>query len=218
MQSALRELADTRAGLVATADAERRRIERDIHDGAQQRLVALGIRVSLADELVDRDPAQAHAMMRTLKDEIDQAVDELRSLAAGIYPAVLTDHGLAPALRELARHASRPVHVDVPATIGRFAPDDETTVYFACSEALQNVAKHAGDAAVSLTLSRSADLVFRVCDDGPGFDAARPTGGRGLANMRDRLTALGGTLTVVSTPGKGTCVGGRIPLRASTER
>jgi signal transduction histidine kinase len=151
-------------------------------------------------------------MIRGLKDEVDDALDEVRSLAAGIYPAVLADYGLPDALRALALRAPAPVQVDVT-TAERFPTEIETTVYFCCSEALQNAAKHAPGAAVSMSVRRTgAALTFRVCDEGPGFDPAVNTGGRGLANMRDRVRAVGGTLEVVSTPGPGACVNGFVPL------
>jgi signal transduction histidine kinase len=212
VEASLRKLAETRASAVAAADAERRRIERDIHDGTQQRLVAFGVRLTLAEELMDDDPARARAMIRGLKGELDDALDEVRSLAAGIYPAVLADFGLAEALPALARRAPAPVRVDV-ATTERFSTDVETTVYFCCSEALQNAAKHAPGASVSISVRRSGRaLAFRVCDDGPGFEPSQATDGHGLANMRGRLEAVGGTLAIVGSPGKGACVNGNIPL------
>lgn len=215
-QASLRELAATRADLLAAGDAERRRIERDIHDSTQQRLVALGIRLQLADELMDTDPTRARALMRDLQRDIDDTLDEVRSLATGIYPPLLTTLGLAPALRELANRSSARVTLNVPDG-ARFEPEIEVAVYFSCSEALQNAIKHAPGATVSISLTPAAELTFDVCDDGPGFDSTRPTTGRGLANMRQRLKAVGGTLTVTSARGHGTCVTGRVPLHATGE-
>jgi signal transduction histidine kinase len=155
-------------------------------------------------------------MIRGLKREVDDALDEVRSLAAGIYPAVLADFGLADALDALAVRAPAPVGVDVPSR-ERFSTDIETTVYFCCSEALQNATKHAPGAAVSISVRRAGPaLRFRVCDDGPGFEPSDATGGRGLANMRDRLGAVGGTLAIVSSPGNGACVNGSVPLPSSS--
>jgi signal transduction histidine kinase len=212
--ASLRELAATRASLLAAWDAERRRIERDIHDSAQQRLLALGIRLHLADELMDTDPAQARALIHDVQRDLDDALDEVRSLAIGIYPQLLAKLGLAPALRELANRSPAHIMLKVPEG-ARFAPEIEVAVYFCCSEAVQNAMKHAPGAAISLSVSPAADLTFEVCDDGPGFDSNQATSGHGLVNMRQRLEAVGGGLTVRSARGRGTCVTGRIPLRAT---
>ena len=209
LEASLRELDETRARQVAAADAERRRIKRDLHDGAQQRLVALGIRLALADELLDSDPVRAREMIQALQQDIGDTVDEVRSLAAGIYPSTLAEFGLADALRALGARAAVPVEISV-ANPGRLAAGVEAAIYFCCSEALQNAAKHAPDSRVTISLTRSTGLAFKVCDDGPGFDAACADRGQGLANMRERLELVGGTLAIVSAPGKGTCVCGRI--------
>ena len=204
------ELAESRVRILAAADAERRRIERDLHDGAQQRLVRLRIRLGLADDLMERDPASARRMMGELEGEIDDCLDDVRSLGAGIYPALLTQRGLAEALRSLARRSSIAARVAIDGT-ARYRTEVEAAVYFCCSEALQNVAKHAhGTTGVSISVERHADLRFEVRDDGPGFSPPDARAGQGLANMRDRIEAVGGTLDVRSTPGQGTSVIGSI--------
>jgi signal transduction histidine kinase len=150
-------------------------------------------------------------MIHALQEEVVATVEEVRSLAAGIYPSTLAVAGLAEALRALGRRAGVPVEISTTNT-GRWAADIEAAVYFCCSEALQNAAKHAPGSSVSISLSCSPDLVFQVCDDGPGFDSAGAEPGQGLANMHDRLQAAGGALVIVSAPGNGTCVRGRIPF------
>jgi signal transduction histidine kinase len=204
------ELAESRVRILAAADAERRRIERDLHDGAQQRLVRLRIRLGLADDLMERDPASARRMIGELEGEIDDCLDDVRSLGAGIYPALLSQRGLAEALRSLARRSSIAPRVAIDGT-ARYRTEVEAAVYFCCSEALQNVAKHAhGTTGVSISVERHAHLRFEVRDDGPGFSPPDARAGQGLANMRDRIEAVGGTLDVRSTPGQGTSVIGSI--------
>jgi signal transduction histidine kinase len=208
---ALLELADARGRVLAAGDAERRRIERDLHDGAQQRLVVLRVRLGLADDLMQRDPAGARRIIGELGGDIDDAVAEVRSLAAGIYPTALVDYGLADALRALARAAPIAAGVEIDG-IDRCRPEVETAVYFCCAEALNNAAKHADQATpVSISLKRHRDLHFEVHDDGPGFSPPDARSGRGLDNMRDRIQAVGGTLDIRSAPGNGTSVIGNIP-------
>lgn len=208
----------SQARLVAAADEERRRVERDLHDGAQQRLHAALVQAALAGRLLDRDPAAAEAVLASLQAELRQAVGELRELAQGLYPAVLTDHGLVEALGAVARRLPVPVAV-VDSGMDRLPPDVEAAVYFCCVEALQNVVRHAGDdASATVTVETdgtgSAGMVvrFRVADDGVGFDPATVAGGQGLQNLRDRAGALGGTVEVVARPGAGTVVSGVVPL------
>jgi signal transduction histidine kinase len=210
VEESLRELRESRARILAAADDERRRIERDLHDGGQQRLVALRVRLELADETMRESPARARRMLQQLGAEVDAALDELRSLAAGVYPSLLADRGLTDALRSAALRSPVPVSVAVSGE-DRYGQDVEAAVYFCCLEALQNVAKHAPDAhAVAISLERNGDLRFSVSDDGPGFDAE--VAGNGLVNMRDRVSAVGGTLEIKSSPGTGTEIVGHVPV------
>jgi signal transduction histidine kinase len=207
------EVTASRARVVSAADAERRRIERDLHDGAQQQLVALCANLRLARELAGSDPVQATALLEELGNDIEAALEELRELAHGIYPPLLADRGLPEALSAVGRRA--PVHTRVEAEgIDRYPPQVESTVYFCCLEALQNVGKHAGEAASATVRvwEKEGGLVFEVSDDGAGFDQAAVVRGAGLTNMTDRLGAIGGTLRVESDPGRGTRVTGAIPL------
>ncbi len=214
VESSLTELRESRARILAAADDERRRIERDLHDGGQQRLVALRIRLELADETMGVDPGQARSMLRRLGDEIDLALDELRSLAAGVYPSLLAARGLSDAIRTAALESPVPTRVEIAGS-DRCPKEVETATYFCCIEALQNVAKHAPDAgSVSILLNRNGGLRFEVRDDGPGFEVGDAAAGNGLMNMRDRIAAVGGELEIRSTPGAGTVVAGTIPVPA----
>jgi signal transduction histidine kinase len=207
------ELQASRARIVASADAVRRRIERDLHDGAQQRLVALAVKLGLARRLVDGDLDQARGMLDELRYEVKDAVEELRSLAHGIYPPLLLDQGLAAALGSAAQRATIPTRVEA-GPIGRYPADVEAAAYFCCMEALQNAMKHAGPEATVVVRAWEKDgaLRFTVTDDGAGFDAAAKAGGHGFVNMGDRLGAIGGSLRVESSPGDGTSVTGVLPL------
>jgi signal transduction histidine kinase len=210
VEESLRELRESRARILAAADDERRRIERDLHDGGQQRLVALRVRLELADETMRDSPARARRMLQQLGAEVDAALDELRSLAAGVYPSLLADRGLTDALRSAALRSPVPVAVTITGD-DRYGQDVEAAVYFCCLEALQNVAKHAPDAhAVAISLERNGDLRFSVSDDGPGFDST--IAGNGLVNMRDRVAAVGGTLEIKTAPGDGTEIVGHVPV------
>jgi signal transduction histidine kinase len=206
------ELQASRARIVAAADAERRRIERNLHDGAQQRLVALAVKLGLARRLAGADPEQTRTMLDELREELKDAVDELRSLAHGIYPPLLMDQGLAAALGSAAQRATIPTRVEA-AALGRYPSDVEAAAYFCCLEALQNAMKHAGPAAtvVVRVWEEAGALRFSVTDDGAGFDPAAASGG-GFVNMRDRLGAIGGWLRVESSVGAGTSVLGVLPL------
>jgi signal transduction histidine kinase len=211
VEASLREVRESRARILAAADDERRRIERDLHDGAQQRLVALRIRLEIADEVMLRDPARARQIVHGLGDEVTGALDEVRSLAAGVYPALLAHRGLTEALRAAALRSPVPARVDVDG-VDRFPQEVEAAVYFCCSEALQNAAKHArGASSVSISLERNGDLRFEVRDDGAGFSPLDAGSGHGLLNMRDRLASVGGELDVRSAPGEGTQVSGSVP-------
>jgi signal transduction histidine kinase len=212
----IEELRDSRRRLVAAQDEERRRLERNIHDGAQQQLVALSIKLGLAESLVDRDPTKARELMAALRAESSEALDNLRDLARGIYPPLLADQGLAAALTAQARKS--PIAVTVESDgLGRYSQDVEATVYFCALEALQNVAKYAGATKATIRLSASDGLLtFEVADDGKGFDPAATGYGTGLQGMADRLDAVGGTLTVQSATGSGTTVTGRLPANQRT--
>jgi signal transduction histidine kinase len=214
VESSLKELRESRARILAAADDERRRIERDLHDGGQQRLVALRIRLELAEELMRDDPPRARSMLHRLGGDVDAALEELRSLAAGVYPSLLSVRGLHDAIRTAALQSPLPTTVDVDGA-DRYSDEIETAAYFCCIEALQNVAKHAPEAsAVAISLSRNGDLRFEVRDDGRGFVTTEIVPGNGLMNMHDRMASVGGELEIRSAPGAGTAVIGTIPVGA----
>jgi signal transduction histidine kinase len=200
--------------LVGAASTERRKIERDLHDGVQQKLVALRIQLELALELAT-DENGLGRRLATLGAELDDALDELRSVAHGIYPPLLAEGGLVAALREVGHRSIVPLSVDVE-DVGRFSEGRESAIYYCCLEALQNVAKHAGPHAVaSLRLWRRGRVVhFSVSDDGLGFEGERHAKGAGLTNMTDRMGAVDGTLVVKSASGEGTTVEGRVAVEA----
>jgi signal transduction histidine kinase len=212
VDKSLDELRESRARLVAAADDERRRIERDLHDGGQQRLVALRIRLELAEETMGQSPAQTRAMLHRLGDDVDAAIDDLRSLAADVYPSLLAARGLPDAIRTAALQSPVPVSVAVNGN-DRYLEEVETAAYFCCLEALQNIAKHVPEpGSASVTLHRNGDLRFEVRDDGPGFVTNGWNAGRGLMNMRDRIEAVGGEIEIHSSPGAGTEIVSRIPV------
>jgi signal transduction histidine kinase len=214
LQARLDELRASRQRLVHAQDMERRRLERNLHDGAQQHLVALKVKLGLAEMLVSRDPAKAAVTLEQLKCDADDALETLRDLARGIYPPLLADKGLVVALESQARKATVPVHVNADG-VDRYAQDVEATVYFCVLEALQNVQKYATASEVQVRVSASNNmLTFEVADDGTGFDAERTKTGAGLTNMRDRLEALGGSVLVTSEVGAGTRIRGEVPVRA----
>jgi signal transduction histidine kinase len=206
------ELQASRGRIVAAGDTARRMIERNLHDGAQQHVVALGIQAKLARTMLDKDPAKAAAILDGLSAAVDDTLQELRDLAHGIYPPLLADRGLPDALQAAARRSVLPVTVRTDG-LGRFAPEAEATVYFCVLEALQNAAKYAGGSAtVTVTVeAREPGLTFVVKDDGAGFDTRAKGMGAGFQNMLDRLGALGGTLRVESAPDRGTQVTGALP-------
>jgi signal transduction histidine kinase len=198
--------------LVAAQDDERRRLERNIHDGAQQQLVALTVKLRLADTLIERDPSGAREMLNQLRSDTNDALEDLRDLARGIYPPLLADKGLLSALEAQARKASLPVEVQAR-EIDRYPQEIEAAAYFSCLEALQNVAKYAQASRAIVTLSDGkGQLRFEVADDGLGFDPSDVAYGTGLQGIADRLGALAGTLTVTSSAGSGTTVAGTIPV------
>jgi signal transduction histidine kinase len=211
LRSSLRRISELETQNVGAAAAERRRIERDLHDGAQQRLLALQINLALLGERLAREAPERAAELNELTGQIDETIHDVRALAHGVAPPVLTEAGLADALVTAAQAAplTTAVHAD---GIARYPPAIETTVYFCCLEALQNAVKHArGATHVTIELADDGALRFAVMDDGLGFPLA-PTHGSGLENMRERLAAVGGWLTVDSHPSRGTRVTGTIPL------
>ncbi len=207
------QLQESRARIVAASDAARRQIERNLHDGAQQHLVALAVNVRLARRMVETDAAASAEMLDQLGVGIQDAVQELRALAHGIYPPLLVDRGIAEALRSAAGRAALPTEV-VADDLGRYSPEEEAAVYFCCMEALQNAGKHAGEGATAIlrVWEEPGALLFDAADTGQGFDAATKGLGAGFVNMNDRVGAIGGTVTVRSAPGQGTTISGRIPI------
>jgi signal transduction histidine kinase len=206
------ELRASRQRIVAAQDSERRRLERNIHDGAQQNLVALTVKLRLAANLARRDPQRARTSVKALEDETEQALLTLRALAQGIYPPLLREQGLMAAVR--AEAGKIPVPVTVAANhLERYAPEIEAAVYFVCLEALQNVAKHARASQVEINLrSLARELSFDVTDDGAGFDVTQAAGGSGLRNMIDRIEGMGGRLAIRSEAGRGATVSGTLPI------
>ncbi|MBB4660668.1 sensor histidine kinase [Conexibacter arvalis] len=218
--TATRELRASRARIAASAERERRRIERDLHDGAQQRLVALRIELELAEELIGRDPSLAAERLRELEREVDEALEELRALAHGVYPPLLADRGLVEALRASAAHAALPVELDATG-VGRYSPEIESAVYFCALEALQNACKHAAGAdrvAIALDGRSGWELRASVTDDGARLPAGRLAPGAGITNMHDRLAAVGGRLEIGPAPGRGCAVRIRVPVPLPVRR
>jgi len=211
------ELQRSRARIVAASDAARRQIERNLHDGAQQHLVALAVNVRLARQLAATDPDASAQILDQLGEGLQEAVQELRALAHGIYPPLLVDRGIAEALRSAAGRAALPTDVEAEG-LERYSPEAEAAVYFCCMEALQNAGKHAGDGASATVRvwTEDGNLSFEVRDTGAGFDAGgNLASGAGFVNMSDRVGAIGGSVSVQSAPGKGTTVAGRIPVAAA---
>jgi signal transduction histidine kinase len=211
LRARLADLQASRLRIVAAADDQRRRIERDIHDGAQQQLLAIASTLALAESVAGQDDERERALVAQLKTETSGALATLRELARGIYPPLLADQGLATAVHAQAAKAPGPVEVSADG-IGRYPAEIETAVYFCCVEALHNAARHAPGSALRIILADTGQgPEFEVTDDGPGFDPAA-VAGSGLRNMSDRLAALGGSCQVDSSPGRGTTVTGRIGL------
>jgi PAS domain S-box-containing protein len=209
-QARTEELRASRTRIVEAADAARRKIERDLHDGAQQRLVTLALEVRMARARLAADPSAAVPFLERVGNELADASAELRELARGIHPAVLTERGLAPAIAALATRAPVPVEVlAVPQE--RLPPATETTAYFTVSEALTNIAKYARASHATVSLAREGETVaIEVRDDGVG--GARASAGSGLSGLADRVGAQEGTLSVTSPPGEGTLVRAVLPL------
>jgi signal transduction histidine kinase len=212
----IEDLRASRQRLVTAQDQARRRLERNIHDGAQQDLVALAIKLQLAETTVAADPAQTGPVFGDLKADAAGALANLRDLARGIYPPLLADLGLAAALSAQASKSLLPVTVEADG-IGRFGQDTEAAVYFCCLEALQNTAKyaHATQARICLQ-AHNGTLQFTVSDDGTGYDARHTPMGSGQRNMADRLAALGGQLEIRSAPSQGTTITGLLRVRSGT--
>jgi signal transduction histidine kinase len=206
------QLRASRQRLVHAQDEERRKLERNLHDGAQQQLVALSVTLRLAEGLVDRDPAKTKSMLADLQTATGQAIEDLRDLARGIYPPLLADKGLVAALQAQARKGTIDTSVSAE-HVARYPQQVEAAVYFCALEALNNVAKYSGAHKADVRLAQSnGDLTFEVSDDGAGFDTERTSYGTGLRGMADRIEAIGGMLEIRSTPGSGTWVAGRIPV------
>ena len=209
----LEEIRASRLRLVAAQDSERRRIERNIHDGAQQQLVALAIKLSITESMIGTDTEGERELLAELRQDADGAVEDLRDLARGIYPPLLAGEGLVTALQAQARKAAVPASVAADG-VGRYPQDVEAAVYFCVLEALQNVAKYAGASRAEVRLAGSGhDLTFAVTDDGAGFDPESRGYGTGLQGMADRLHAHSGSLEVRSAPGAGTTIAGRLPCK-----
>jgi signal transduction histidine kinase len=211
LAASLRELEDSRKRIARAADVERSRIERDLHDGAQQRLIGLRIKLSLAEELGQADPAAGVLAMHDLGDEVDLTLEELRSLAHGVYPSLLSDRGVADALHSVLAESPLPARI-LSRGVARLPPEVETAIYFTCLEAVQNAIKHAHASGLWVSLHQSDVFSFEVRDDGHGFAPPNGSATGGLRNMRDRVEAVGGELAIDSGPGIGTRVRGVVPL------
>jgi signal transduction histidine kinase len=208
----IEELRESRRRIVTAQDERAKALERNLHDGAQQQLVALAVKQRLAETLVDRDPEKAKAMLADIQTETQEALETLRDLARGIYPPLLADKGLLAALEAQARKAAVATSVSGEG-VGRFDQDVEAAVYFSCLEAMQNVAKYAQAHRVAIHLANGDGRVtFEVRDDGVGFEPAERGMGTGLQGIADRLGALGGAFEVRSSPGAGTTVSGSVPV------
>jgi signal transduction histidine kinase len=215
LRAQLEEVRASRARIVEAGDAERRRLERDLHDGAQQRLLGIRLALRLARGELDKGGRSINELLTEAEHELAQTLDELRALARGIHPAVLTDEGLGPAVETLARRASVPVRIDtLPAD--RLPSAVEAAAYFVAAEALANVAKHANASEVRISMRRIDDvLVIEIADDGVG--GADPATGSGLIGLRDRVEALNGRLSIERAPDQGTRISAEIPCRALPE-
>ena len=208
----IQDLRASRQRLVAAQDEERRKLERDMHDGAQQQLVALSVQLKLARTMLERDPTTVGGMLDTLQVSAADALSDLRDLARGIYPQLLADRGLAAALQAQATKSAVPTSVRNDG-VERYPREVETAVYFTCLEALNNVAKYSEATTATVSLAQeNGTLAFAVADDGVGFTVERTANGTGLQGMADRLDAIGGALEIRSAPGEGTTILGRVPV------
>ena len=208
----IEDLRASRQRLVAAQDEERRKLERDIHDGVQQQLVALSVKLRLAEQMTAKDTVRAKAVLGGLQTDATDALEDLRDLARGIYPPLLADKGLTVAIEAQARKAVVPTTVSSEG-IERYPRDIESTVYFCTLEAMNNVAKYAEASAAEITLAqRDGTLRFRVRDDGRGFDVSEHAMGTGLQGITDRVEAVGGSVVIESHPGAGTEIRGTVPV------
>jgi signal transduction histidine kinase len=218
LRQRLEDLQAAQRRLVTAQDEERRRLERNIHDGAQQQLVALSVKVRLAQAMLERDPAKADQMLGELQGDSQQALEDLRDLARGIYPPLLADKGLAAALEAQARKSPVPATVEADG-LERYGQDVEAAAYFSCLEAMQNISKYAEASSISIRLRHDdGHLVFSIADDGRGFDPTTTGYGTGLQGIADRLAVLDGAFEVTSAPGAGTTITGSLPAEASGDR
>jgi signal transduction histidine kinase len=207
----LEELRESRHRLLAAQDEARRRLERDLHDGAQQNLIALRMKLGLAAGVAREKPSSLEPLLQEMQSELGDALDSLRNLARGVYPPLLETEGLRAALRARARQV--PIGVEVDCGPERYSRELEGAIYFCCSEALQNVTKHSRATRGSVHVwCKDGRLCFEVRDNGRGLDSASAAPGGGLQNLRDRLDVLGGVASVTSTPGVGAAVAGWVPL------
>lgn len=203
----------SRARLVAASDEARRAIERDLHDGAQQDLLGLSLKLAQAAEAVEADPTEGGRLVATVARQMEDVLESVRSIAVGAYPPLLSERGLTEALKSAAWRCASPVSVR-GAGNERLPLTFEVAVYFCCLEALQNVTKHAGPGARATvrTWREHGALRFEVTDTGAGFDPDAIDAGNGLSNMRDRIETVGGSFSVTSRAGSGTTVRGRVPI------
>ncbi len=201
-----------RLELVDAADAERRRIERNIHDGAQQQLVAIGVKAGLARTFVIKEPDRAIEIIDEMRADALEALDGLRDMTGGAYPPILADEGLEVAVTLKAARSPMPVSVEA-GELGRVPKPVEIATYFCCLEAMQNASKYAGPSSVTVTIRRAGDeLAFSIADEGEGFDPSTVRRGVGMRSMAERVESLGGTFDVRSSVGRGTVVSARLPL------
>ncbi|MCI2422916.1 sensor histidine kinase [Saccharopolyspora sp. K220] len=210
------ELAASRARVVAAADEARRRLERDLHDGAQQRLISLALELRMVQDAVSEEVPELYAHIGRITGRLAEALEELREISRGLHPAILSEGGLGPALRALARRSAVPVELHVD-TSCRYAPPVEVTAYYVVSEALTNTIKHADASHVEVTVERH-DSTLRLCvrDDGAG--GAEPRGGSGLIGLRDRVEAIGGSVDITSPVGQGTVIEVSLPVEQANSR
>jgi signal transduction histidine kinase len=206
------ELRRSRARIVAAADAERRRVERDLHDGAQQHLVALAVNLRLTREIIADDPGAGAEILAQMSEDVRVAISELRELAHEIYPPLLTDAGLPEALRAAASRSAIPVSVSA-AGLRRYPQAAESAVYFCCLQAMQHAAKHGPRASAQVRVwAEPGGLLFSVSVNGPGFDPENARCGHDFVNMTDRIAAAGGTIRWASAPGQGPTISGSVPV------
>jgi signal transduction histidine kinase len=216
LKQRLVDLQESRRRIVSAHDEERRRMERDLHDGAQQQLVGIKIKLGLVKALLPDPPEGVGELLEGIVQDTSATVGTLRDLARGLFPEVLVQRGLVAAVDTHVEKSGLDAEVASDPSVGRYDIEIESNVYFIVREALQNTSKYAPGAHSTITLGETDDgLVFVVSDDGPGFDATTITLGSGTQNMRDRVEVLGGVLEVTSTPGAGTTVRGTIPLRTA---